>query len=234
MGCEMRKPVTKKMSKITPNFLARYIVTGLRTTYEEKLYDDCRHCPKCRYKDYIRSNKVRKIFCRVIEDRGITDIYVYLKQYRCRECGPIYTTKGPYYPGTEYGKPIVNLVLYLASTNPYNRVEKILMEFGIQVDRDTVKRYVKLFKMRTLRTAGIAGENIRVNVIRLLFDKPTVERMKGTYPDERFDAVADEVYPARKGAKKRLRRENRERKRKGKNLRNFLSRLHWLLPISPD
>ena len=39
----------------------------------------------------------------------------------------------------------VDLCVALAASNPYNRVESILMQYGIQVDRDTVKRYALAF-----------------------------------------------------------------------------------------
>lgn len=219
----MRLPVVKKSSKIVPSFLAKYIIAGIRMMYEWRLYDDRRPCPKCGCKNHTRLDKVRKIFCRVIEDSGISAIRINLKRYRCHQCKHIYTAQGPFYPNTEYGKPIVDLALYFASTNPYNRVEHILMELGIQIDRDTVKRYVKLFKNRSLHVAGIkfAGKSIGVNVLKLLFGKSTVEELKKAYPDKRFDAVADETYPAKKGAKKKLRKENRERKRDGKKPKRF-------------
>jgi len=210
----MRQPIAKKNSKITPTFLATYIIAGLRMIYEEKLYDDGRPCPDCGFTKHVRLDKVERIFCRVIEDGKVLAIEIYLKRYRCCRCKRIYTAEGPYYPNTEYGKPIVDLALYLASTNPYNRVERILMEFGIQVDRDTIKRYVKLFKKRALDKVGIkfAGMSIGVNILQLLFDEPTVKNLRQKYPDKRFDAVADETYPAVKGAKKELRNENKKKK----------------------
>lgn len=223
MGSPMRRPVDKKISEIVPRFLSTYITVGFRIMYERKLYDDSKLCPRCGSKEHTRIDKVKKIFCQVIENGSINPINIYLKRYRCKQCNHIYRSQGPFYPKTEYGKPIVDLVLYLASTNPYNRVENILLELGIQVDRDTVKRYVKLFKKRSQHVGGIKffGKSIGVNILKLLFNKSTVKELKQTYPDKRFDAVADETYPGKKGAKKKLRKENRERKRKGKKPKRF-------------
>lgn len=54
-----------------------------------------------------------------------------------------------FYEGCPYGKPIVDLCLYHAAKNPFNRAEQILhTHYGIQVDRDTIQRYVERFADR--------------------------------------------------------------------------------------
>jgi len=46
-----------------------------------------------------------------------------------------------FYEKCLYGKPVVDLYLYHAAQNPFNRVERILhTHYGIQVDRDTIQR----------------------------------------------------------------------------------------------
>jgi len=62
----------------------------------------------------------------------------------------------PFYERCNFGKPIVDLCLALVASNPYNRVESILMQYGIlQVDRDTVKGYALAFRDRAIKKAGI-------------------------------------------------------------------------------
>jgi hypothetical protein len=61
-----------------------------------------------------------------------------------------------FYEGCLYGKPIVDLCLYHAAENPFNRVERILYtHYGIQVDRDTVQRYAELFAERVEDRHGV-------------------------------------------------------------------------------
>jgi hypothetical protein len=63
----------------------------------------------------------------------------------------------------------VDLCLSLAASNPFNRVESILMQYGIQVDRDTVKNYTILFKDRVMKQAGIPvmdDSKIGVNILQ--------------------------------------------------------------------
>ncbi|KXA96479.1 hypothetical protein AKJ37_05110, partial [candidate division MSBL1 archaeon SCGC-AAA259I09] len=117
-----------------------------------------------------------------------------------------------------YSRPVVNLCLYLATSNPPNRVERILIDFGIQVDRDTVRRYTKLFEEKLEELAGIKlmGESLGVNFVKALFDCGTIEELKEKHDEEFFESCHDETYPAKKGAKKRMREENAKRKAEGR------------------
>ena len=74
------------------------------------------------------------------------DIYVYAQRFQCKDCRKTYIAKAPFYDGMLYSKPIVNLTLYLSAKNPFNRVEKILLELGVQADRDTVRNYALKFQ----------------------------------------------------------------------------------------
>jgi hypothetical protein len=58
-----------------------------------------------------------------------------------------------FYPNCRYGKRIVDLILYLGATRPFNAVEKDLADLRIQVDRDTVRNYFKLFGERSAQLA---------------------------------------------------------------------------------
>ena len=101
----------------------------------------------------------------------------------------------------------VDLCVALAASNPYNRVESILMQYGIQVDRDTVKRYALAFRDRSIKKAGIPvmdDVKIGVNTLKLLFDVENVKELKVKYPKAKYDSVSDETYPRKKGAKKAL------------------------------
>jgi len=73
---------------------------------------------------------------------------------------------------SSWRKPIVNLCLALAAENPPTAVEKQLQEIGIQVDKDTVARYVREFGDKFAERHGItvAGESLAQNVLGALFD----------------------------------------------------------------
>jgi hypothetical protein len=100
---------------------------------------------------------------------------------------------------------IVDLCLTLAASNPYNRVESILTQYGIQVDRDTVKNYALMFRERATKKAGIPvmddSAKLGVNILKMLFDVENVKELKEKYPKAKYDSVMDETYPRKKGAK---------------------------------
>ncbi len=152
-------------------------------------------------------------------------IRVFLQRYRCRQCGAYFTATGPFYPRIMYGAPIVDLALYLASANPFNRVERILMSLGVQVDRHTVQNWVRLYGDRVKHRAGIslAGSVLGINIVKLLFGVENVAQLRRAHPELApiLTGVADETYPAKKGAKKALREDNARRKAQGKKPRRF-------------
>jgi hypothetical protein len=118
--------------------------------------------------------------------------------------------------------------LVLAAENPPKAVERQLQKIGIQVDKDTVARYVRVFGDKFAERHGItaAGESLAQNVLAALFGVQNVDELKEEYGEELAEAgieevagCADETYPAKKGAKKELFEENMERKQEGKNPR---------------
>ena len=97
-----------------------------------------------------------------------------------------------------------------------------LAERGIQVDRDTIKNYCRLFRKRVKKYAGLSflGTNLAINVLKMLTGAENVEQLREKLPEKGrgiIPATADETYPAKKGAKKKHREENQKRKKEGKN-----------------
>jgi len=147
---------------------------------------------------------MERTFCTIITEKGFTDVNVMVRRYLCRRCKHTFLADAPFYDGCNYGKPIVDLCLALAASNPYNRVESILMQYGIQVDRDTVKNYALRFRDRATKRAGIPvidDAKIGINILKLLFDVDNVRELKEKYPKAKFDALMNETYPRKKGAK---------------------------------
>jgi hypothetical protein len=216
---DMRRPIPKKLPRLASSVLVSMIIDGIKRLYGDKLYDEPKPCPKCGSEDYIRKGKQSRLFCRLITYKGPEEVYVYLKQYKCKRCNHKYASNGPFYPSIAYGAPIVDIVLHLAATNPYNKVEILLMEMGIQVDRDTVKRWVILFKRRVIKAAGIwvNKKPLGVNMIRLLFGVENVKELREKHPELKPTGVADETYPSIKGSKKKLKKRIGSGKGKGKS-----------------
>lgn len=94
------------------------------------------------------------------------------------------------------------------------------MQFGIQVDRDT-KDIVRNLqrKQRKLLASNFLGK-VLINLLKILFNVENVEQLRKKYPHEKYDAVADETYPSIRGAKKKLREENKIRKWNGEKTKH--------------
>ncbi len=199
-------PRAKTLSKLTPDLLKRLIPEALIMKYDGMVYDERRPCPRCSCEESMRNDMKEKTFCTVITDDGFRDVRVGIKRFKCKRCGFVFEGKAPFYDGCQYGSPVVDLCLALAASNPYNRVESILMQYGIQVDRDTVKNYAKRFRDRAAKYAGITvmdDAKIGMNVLKILFGVDDVEELKKSFPDaKKYDGMMDETYPRVKGAKK--------------------------------
>jgi hypothetical protein len=87
----------------------------------------------------------------------------------------------------------------------HSTVEGILQSYGIQVDRDTVKRYGKRFKERAMNGAGIEifGEDMGINVLHILFGVKSVKELKQRCKIDKSDGVADENIQLRREQRKR-------------------------------
>jgi len=127
-----------------------------------------------------------------------------------------------FYKDCEYAKPVVDLCLFHAAENPFHACERILQnQYGLQVDRDTVQTYAERFGDEVADRHGIkiADATVSMNFLSLLFGVSTVEELKTEFADELAGegidglvGVADETYPAKKGAKQDLYEENMRRK----------------------
>jgi len=200
------------------------VVYYLVKLFDGRVYDERKDCPECGSTHVVRHDWYPRLFCKVIlEDGRFSDVVVLVKRFVCKRCGAVFLADAPFYDGANYGRPIVDMCLALAASNPYNRVETILMSLGIQVDKCSIQSYCKLFKERVEEKAGIAFLNDErgLNILKILFDVKDVVEMKRKYPDEKYDAVGDEMYPSIKGAKKALHESNYQRKIDGERLERY-------------
>ena len=214
----MQKPKKKKINKLTPSLLYTGIIQYL-LAFQDDFFGEFRRCPYCK-STRCKKHKIEhdKLFCKVILDGKFKDITVAVQVFFCKDCHKTYLAESPFYEGIMYCQPVVDLCLYLCAKNPYHRVEKILLEHGIQVDRDTVRNYAIKFERKIKKYAGmklfdtVAG----INLLKVMFDVENVKELKKRFPHKKYDGVADETYPTIKGAKKKFKEINRERKLHGK------------------
>jgi hypothetical protein len=217
-------PKRKVLPKSSPEILGKFIPQILEMKYQGMLYDEAMPCPDCGSEDIARHDAVERLFCMTIAEDGFRRVKVRVKRFRCKGCGHVFDGRKPFYDGCDYGTAIVDLCLALAASNPYHRVEQILMNHGIQVDRDTVRIYSILFRERAKEYAGIPvmdDASIGINVLRMLFGVDDVEELRKQYPQAKYDAVMDETHPRVKGAKKALAEERYAKRASGERQPRF-------------
>ena len=101
---------------------------------------------------------------------------------------------------------------------------------GIQIDRDTILNYFKLFGKKIKKKGGGCryendNETFDVDLLKILFSENEIETMK-----ENSEAVSDETYPTRKGEKKKWRSKQKELKKNApKYPRGFTVALSYLV-----
>lgn len=214
----MMLPQLKTVNSLAPRILVKMFQQALILEFEGRIFDKLEKCPKCGSEEIVRLDKVEKIACKIITENGFRDIKAEIKRYKCKSCKHVSNAESPFYPNCMYAKSVVDFCLFLVSKNPCNRTENILMNFGIQVDRDTVKNYAKRFKDRVLKQAGLKmfDKDIGLNLLKIFFHVKNVSELKEKYPElKRIESVSDETHASKKGAKKALKEENRKRKLKG-------------------
>jgi hypothetical protein len=225
----MTPPKPKQLSKFAPDILRKMVPQTLERHYSVMSYDG--HdggCPGCKSDHVVGFGWLPKTFCTIITERGgFKDVKVSVRRYLCMHCKHTFlASDAPFYDHCKYGKAIVDLCLALAASNPYNRVESILMQYGIQVDRDSVKRYALAFRDRSIKKAGIpvmdsSDAKIGVNILKMLFDVENVKELKEKYPKAKYDSVMDETFPRKKGAKEALEKERFNKSVNGEKLPKF-------------
>jgi hypothetical protein len=228
----MNTPTEKELDALAPLPLIHAIHDGLRG-YEGTRLAEPRPCPDCGNIDYHKHDTRTRVFAVLITEDGFEKVTVTVQRYWCKHCEkPVDADMSDlFYEECLYGKPIVDLCLYHAAENPFNRVERILhTHYGIQVDRDTIQRYAELFadRVQDRHAVTVADEPLSVNFLSLLFGTSTAVEFRQEYADELaaesvtgLVGVADETYPAKKGAKKALREENLRRQAAGETQKPY-------------
>jgi len=204
-----------------PDFLRVGVALSLALMYDGNVYDDfpgtCQHCgsgacKKLGFEESVLARLIGK------KDGKLIPITVYKQRHYCKRCGRTYMAKGPFYPGTEYGTPMVDLALALATENSAYGTERVLTNMGLQLDRATILDYVRLFAKRAKELAPLIegqGEKLyAINMLKILFGVNNVEELKRKLPDVSAESLSDEAYLRKKGALKEILEEISEGKKK--------------------
>ncbi len=242
----MNPPSEKKLSKLSPSILKYGIPRQLIRDYDGKKYDGHRdECERCGGRHLQRIGFEDRAYATIIQPSGFYDVMVHLQKVRCVQCHHVMVCDDNqlFYPKCRYGRGIVDACLFLASSNPYNRVERIMQEYGVQVDIQTIRRYAIRFGKKAAGYAPLKfmGQNVELgaNLVKIIFGKDDVKELSKDHDDDdnqrsekekdgamkkkkkKTDAVVDETYPSVKGSKKAHREDNRVRKSVGEKTERF-------------
>lgn len=122
-----------------PPMLADLVVTAISAVDSAEFVKPVR-CPRCG--GGVRAHDMKKrLFARIRGKKGEKEVIVWVKRFRCTECGTLCTADAPFYPETRVGSPVVDLCLVLTADLPANHAARILKEIGIVLNRGSVRNY---------------------------------------------------------------------------------------------
>jgi len=127
-----------KYYRVPPMILA--LVQGAVTALDGIQFLDLDACPFCGGAVKAHDTK-QKRFARIIDEGGERDIKVVVKRFHCTTCGRLVYADAPFYPGTRYGAPIIDLCVVLSRIAPFHQVHRMLQAMQLAVDRGTVRNY---------------------------------------------------------------------------------------------
>lgn len=223
----MNPPSEKKLNRMSPGILKYGVPKALIKQYEGKKFDGYRErCDRCGSSHIQKFGFEKRTYAKVILQSGFHDVDIQVRKYRCVECHHVMVCDEElFYPRLNYGKGIVDSCLFLASSNPYNRVEGVMQDYGMQVDIQSIRRYAIRFGKEAARKAPLKamGQNVGLgaNLIKILFDRDDAKELRGEHPDGKYDGVTDETYPSVKGSKKEHGEDNRTKKALGEKQERF-------------
>lgn len=236
MTCTLTERIKEKsLHPLVPRIFIEGIHAQFRR-FDGMRVGDPRPCPRCGCEDVQRNGYTNdpRTFARLITDDGFETITGEVQLLRCSRCGNSFQADLSewFYDDLHYAKPVIDLCLFHAAEKPYHACERLLQNlYGLQVDRDTIRNYVIEFGDEFAERHGvqIAGCTVSQNFLSFLFGVETVEELQEAYAEELDEegieelvGVADETYPAKKGAKKELYEENMRRKQEDEELKKRL------------
>ncbi|VVB59927.1 Uncharacterised protein [uncultured archaeon] len=148
----MQGPRSKLLLKSYRKPFRDPILKKIRNQFKNREYKKLPYCSRCDNDEYFRFLGLReRTFCQVITNEGdFEKIQLKVARYRCnKHCRKIFiASDAPFYSNCRYGKQIVDLCRFLAKEHPVLEIERTLANIaGIQIDRDTIRRYITKFKV---------------------------------------------------------------------------------------
>lgn len=176
---KIQKVVTKKPpNKIFQKF-ADYIIREIKDKYHGKKYTEKTRCPYCYSTNSYVHGLRDQLFCQLIGKNGIEKIMVKVARFKCKKCNKIFkAANAPFYKDCLYGKKIVDLCLTLSSFLSYYKTEQALFRRGIQIDRDTIRKYCKKFENKYTPLKESSYQNLTSTIIIYLLGRKKLEQFK--------------------------------------------------------
>jgi len=204
----MRVPKPKAIPLYVPDFVRVGFGFALCLIYDGRQYDDFPgRCLECGSSNCVRVGFLKVLFAKlVVVKSGFTNIMVYLQRYHCNRCGAWYTSRGPFYDGALYGAPIVEMTYMLSMEDASYSVERSMLNFGIQIDSDSVLSYNRLLADKAREFASLTdgeGSLYAINLLKILFGVNNAKEL-GEKLNVDLESLADEAYLRKKGGLKKF------------------------------
>lgn len=169
----MRGPAQKEFDPVVSPLFIGTVHDQLRK-YDGRRVGDERPCPRCQSTELRRNGyqRSRKTVARLITESGFETVGVEVQQFECKECGRSFQgdLSELFYDRCEYARPIVDLCRFHAGESSYNDCERTLQRvYGLQVDRDTIKRYDERFDDHSEAGRAIEVGDVRMSLSFLAF-----------------------------------------------------------------
>ena len=129
--------------------------------------DRYHQCPACGGTATGYDRKEKR-FAVLTDGQRTTTVIVFVKRFRCTECGNVFSADAPFHPGTRIGSPIVDLCITLGQIMPFSRVAAHLEFMGLLVDRWTVRNYVLNNGQKRLPTTNLYGLGVPLSLVNLM------------------------------------------------------------------
>lgn len=173
----MEEPTKKSLDPAVSPLFVGTVHDKLRE-YDGTRIGEPRVCPACGSAERRKNGyqQASKTFARIVTETGIEEISCEVQQYECTDCGRSFQgdLSNYFYEGCGYAKPIVDLAAFHAAETSYNGTERLLQRtYGLQVDRDTIKRYDQRFERSVDDEEWVSIRDTRISLpfLAFLFDQ---------------------------------------------------------------
>jgi len=147
-----------------PRLIADIIQNGLLSC-DGVIFDTRETCPVCGGKLSGYDTK-KKQFAIMLDGDNQHPVHVLVKRFSCRECKSVCFADEPFYPGTRFGSPVVDLCRTLSEGLSLYRATAYMRHLGIIVERGTVRNYAH-GSFPEIPTTDLYGLQLPLSVIAL-------------------------------------------------------------------